>query len=242
MGARYYSGESGRFNSQDKANLDLGSSDWESTYNRPQELFLRDPQQLNTYSYARNNPMVVTDPGGDIIPLLFGIVYAGLTAYDAYNTTQTIADPNASLGGQVLAVALFASPVGEVKAAGQVAIKAGDTVSSVLKGAEYGKLGIVSDQKINKVAGYTQHGLSQKITRGVSTSDVMNTVRNPNLVLKQSGGTSLHVSQKAVVVVNKNGKIVTTYGKKDFNSQVKSIQKQIDNIQKQIDKSKPKKK
>jgi RHS repeat-associated protein len=81
MGARYYPGDKGRFLSQDPANLDLGSRSWEQTYGRPLEIFLRDPQQLNTYSYARNNPITVYDPGGDIIPLALAVVFAGIASF-----------------------------------------------------------------------------------------------------------------------------------------------------------------
>jgi RHS repeat-associated protein len=52
MGARYYDGDIGRFLSQDP----IGQ--------QAPEAFLMDPQQLNMYSYARNNPMVIVDPTG----------------------------------------------------------------------------------------------------------------------------------------------------------------------------------
>ncbi len=124
MGARYYPGSAGRFISQDPANLDLGSQSWESKYERPTELFLRDPQQLNTYSYSRNNPIVNTDPGGDILPLALAIGYAGLMIYDAYDTANTLADSNSSISNKILAAGLFVSPVGEIKAAGKLSKEA----------------------------------------------------------------------------------------------------------------------
>ena len=52
MGARYQSGQIGRFISVDPA-----------SQNNP-EKFLSDPQQLNMYSYARNNPLYYVDPTG----------------------------------------------------------------------------------------------------------------------------------------------------------------------------------
>ena len=54
MGARYQSGEQGRFISQDPANL------------RNPAQFIKDPQQLNTYSYVRNNPIVGIDYNGEV--------------------------------------------------------------------------------------------------------------------------------------------------------------------------------
>ncbi len=52
-GARYYKNNIGRFISQDPA------STFES------ERFLTDPQQLNTYTYARNNPIAYIDNNGE---------------------------------------------------------------------------------------------------------------------------------------------------------------------------------
>jgi RHS repeat-associated protein len=53
MKARYQSGEQGRFISQDPV-----------FWNTP-ERFVADPQQLNSYSYTRNNPINGTDPTGE---------------------------------------------------------------------------------------------------------------------------------------------------------------------------------
>ena len=50
FGARYYGSSMGRFMTPDPSGIDL--ADW------------RDPQQLNLYSYVRNNPVMLTDPYG----------------------------------------------------------------------------------------------------------------------------------------------------------------------------------
>lgn len=54
-GARYYNQGIGRWISQDPASKDSP------------EQFLKDPQQLNYYSYARNNPLGFVDPTGEDI-------------------------------------------------------------------------------------------------------------------------------------------------------------------------------
>lgn len=39
-----------------------------------------DPQQLNRYSYVRNNPYKYTDPDGNVINLVAGAIGAGVGA------------------------------------------------------------------------------------------------------------------------------------------------------------------
>jgi RHS repeat-associated protein len=53
FGARYYSGAQGRFTSVDPVNITPGR--------------MLDPQQLNLYSYVRNNPLKYLDPDGETL-------------------------------------------------------------------------------------------------------------------------------------------------------------------------------
>jgi len=57
MNARYYNSSIGRFISQDPVFIGLGSGQIE---------VLSDPQLLNSYSYARNNPLAYIDPDGHL--------------------------------------------------------------------------------------------------------------------------------------------------------------------------------
>ena len=52
MNARYYNGKTGRFMSQDPIFISVGFD-------------LSDPQSLNSYAYARNNPLRYIDPNGE---------------------------------------------------------------------------------------------------------------------------------------------------------------------------------
>jgi RHS repeat-associated protein len=68
MNARYYSGKTGRFISQDPMALFS-----------PEKL-LGDPQSLNSYAYARNNPLKYIDPTGEfafLVPFIPAITAAG---------------------------------------------------------------------------------------------------------------------------------------------------------------------
>jgi RHS repeat-associated protein len=57
LNARYYQGARGQFMSQDPVFLRLGNND--------QVRHLENPQSLNSYMYASNNPIRLKDPGGD---------------------------------------------------------------------------------------------------------------------------------------------------------------------------------
>ncbi|MDQ5950557.1 MAG: hypothetical protein QG585_499, partial [Patescibacteria group bacterium] len=142
LNARYYNSKSGQFISQDPAFLDIGASTFEKRYNIKLEHHLANPQALNSYSYALNNPVKYEDSEGEIafIPFLVMAAIVALEAYDTYDTVKTVADPNVSLPSKALAVALFASPVGEAKATGKIInntlVKYGDELVPVFRGGD----------------------------------------------------------------------------------------------------------
>jgi RHS repeat-associated protein len=78
LNARYYNGAQGQFISQDPVFLGIG-------VDQRTAQVLRDPQQLNSYSYARNNPIVLKDPDGKFIPLLVEALIYAMEAYGAYD-------------------------------------------------------------------------------------------------------------------------------------------------------------
>ncbi len=68
-----------------------------------------------------------------------------------------------------------------------------------------------------KITGWTNHGLEQAETRdggrGVSDAAIDDAVANPIGTKSQSGGRTRYTGKNAVVVLNKDGEIVTTYAK-----------------------------
>jgi RHS repeat-associated protein len=81
--ARYYNAIIGRFISQDPVFLALGNSELVKSLTGSQlQSVLLDPQNLNAYAYARNNPIINTDPTG-----LFSLNPINLFSY---NTQITI--------------------------------------------------------------------------------------------------------------------------------------------------------
>jgi hypothetical protein len=68
-----------------------------------------------------------------------------------------------------------------------------------------------------KITGYTNHGLKQAIGRdggrGVHLEGILDAVRNPTKVIEQAGGTTKYVGKDATVILNGEGKVVTTWGR-----------------------------
>lgn len=64
----------------------------------------------------------------------------------------------------------------------------------------------------------TDHGLDQLLWRdrwrGVATDAVADAVVNPLAVVQQAGGTTLYKGERANVVLNQDGILVTAYAKR----------------------------
>ena len=114
LNARYMSGTQGRFLSQDPSFLEVGSPNLQnkvpmqnligSSYasgigslglsNKYPSLYLADPQLANSYSYARNNPIVYKDEKGNSPLLLVGVGIAVGMAGQYFNDYQEISAGN----------------------------------------------------------------------------------------------------------------------------------------------------
>ena len=93
MKARYQSGDVGRFFSQDPVAFALGENEVvEEKVQGSFEQFLKRPQMLNSYAYATNNPMNVTDPLGEAIFVPAALwLFAGLGAVDMAESMYDVA-------------------------------------------------------------------------------------------------------------------------------------------------------
>jgi RHS repeat-associated protein len=65
LNARYNDGQRGQFLSEDPVFLALGTPQAEALSQQRAAYLLSDPQQLNAYSYSRDNPIVHKDPSGN---------------------------------------------------------------------------------------------------------------------------------------------------------------------------------
>ncbi|MFC0821188.1 hypothetical protein [Moraxella marmotae] len=66
------------------------------------------------------------------------------------------------------------------------------------------------------LTGFTRHGLNQTISRGsvgVSNKAILSTMRNPTKITTQSAGRTKFTGPDGGVVLNSQGKVITTWGK-----------------------------
>jgi len=88
-GARFYDGDIVRFNSLDPLAMEFPS--W------------------SDYNYVLGNPVMLTDPDGrcpicPIIPIVWAAIEVGFSAYDIYDVTTTVTDPNATTAQKLTSV------------------------------------------------------------------------------------------------------------------------------------------
>lgn len=79
MNARYYEGSRGQFLSQNPTFLALGDRQkLRELTQESQQNFLRNPQQMNSYSYANDNPINKKDPDGLQAVEAYKLLYEGI--------------------------------------------------------------------------------------------------------------------------------------------------------------------
>jgi RHS repeat-associated protein len=234
LNARYYSPSQGRFISQDPVFWEVGQTKdgWS---------VLANPQMMNSYNYAGDNPITNKDADGRFLDIALDI---GFMAYDAYKVGQAYAtggDVREQLGYLGLDAGAAAIPgvtgVGLVARAAKNGGRTLDTVEKLSKvsdlrvGDNIGKFGTVVDKFGQEVTGYRVHGLKQATERGLSDELIKQTTKNPSLVLQQAGGSkNLFLSPNAGVVLNRGGQVVTAYGKTDFKPIIQTLQKILETI------------
>jgi hypothetical protein len=80
-----------------------------------------------------------------------------------------------------------------------------------LIGQSFGKPGTVVENPDLDITGFTDHGINQVISRDLAPADLLSTVNSPSVVLQQSGGQYLFLSNQAGVVLNPAGQVIMAY-------------------------------
>ncbi|MDP5336481.1 MAG: hypothetical protein NWT12_12680 [Paracoccaceae bacterium] len=67
------------------------------------------------------------------------------------------------------------------------------------------------------ISGFTRHGLNQTINRGIRPGAMVSTLRNPTSIRTftsgPNAGTTRYIGPRSTVVVNSQGRIVSTWGR-----------------------------
>ena len=222
--ARFYDPEVGRFISADTID-----------YLAPDTI-----NGLNLYAYCGNNPIMNVDPSGHWSWKTFW-VGVGLVVTAAAAIAVSIATFGAATPVAVSVLAGITLAAGILTGINGIAtiIEAGTEYNFVRDGLFNEVLGL-SDTAYNVYAGITEgiaaigtaactiwnittpikgftiHGKESALFHdghGVNASAMQNAVRHPSKVVQQSNGGIKYIGKNAVVVLNKAGKVITTYAK-----------------------------
>jgi hypothetical protein len=106
--------------------------------------------------------------------------------------------------------------------------RVGPTAPPSLVGASYGRTGIVVQNPGLSIQGFggsvkPGHAIHQIVSRGVTPNQLLNTIRNPVVVLEQAGGRYLYLTDEAAVVMRGDGQVVTAWTKSEFLPHIQAI-------------------
>jgi len=200
MGARVYIPVLGRFLSVDSV-----QGGTENNYVYPLDP-VNDSDIAGTFSWKATIKVVtVVASVGSLIPGPIGMAASGVAAV-GYAIQGDYTSAVMYGAGIALSAVGAGAGVGIMKASSKSVIAAED-VGKLYKVAE-------KEEQVVSITGYTKHGINQAIDRdgvGVSVSAIHNAVNSPEKVIKQPGGVTKFVGKNATVVLNKSGKVITTW-------------------------------
>jgi RHS repeat-associated protein len=189
--------------------------------------------QVNLYAYVGNDPVDLRDPTGlfqDRLDIQMRQDDEALLSHRMSEEEHRERQKARGVGG-LIGGAIVGCAAGGCEAAVAIGVKLlsralglGARAGEALKvGTNLGKLGTVAETRGATIAGYTEHGATQAAARGVSEKLARNIVANPTAVVAQSGGKSLYATEQGVVVLSKEGNVVTAYSRKFFDDAIKSL-------------------
>ncbi len=178
--------------------------------------------QANLYAYVGNDPVNLIDPSGLWANLLGGALVGGgidlasqLIAnggrLDCVDWAQTGV---AAVSGAVLS-GVGARVMAALRGGGAAAASgASNAAQGALLRAQLAAEEVAGARLPHALTGYTRHGLNQAISRdgvGVSARAIRDAFTNPLRISGESGGRFLLTGRDAAVVVNAEGRVITTW-------------------------------
>jgi pyocin large subunit-like protein len=210
------------------------------------------PQALNRYAYALNNPVKYTDPSGHYVETAVDVAFIAMDLNDIRTGNADkwtyiglaadvvcLALPVAT-GGRVAVMAveegvIHADKVGDLfKFLDKTAdAKKGDNLGDSLHtsnyfieyGHDFGKLGTYVKNPGLKVdwSKTTLHGAERMKERGVSSEMVETWVKDGKALSQDNGNRYAFVTTEGVAVVSNDGKLITAWTKDTYDNQMKNV-------------------
>jgi len=227
--ARYYNPAIGRFISQDPSSIYLGRQDFKNLIGVDRNAILADPQQLNSYSYVRNNPINLTDENGKIIDTVFDVGFIG---YDIYNLTNAYSrgentkehwtalglDFGGALIPGVTGLGFMAGHLDDVSKVAKVSKDALQIYKETNSAGQALMKGVKNEKVLNLIRDNYRAGA--KIGSGSTADAILHTARTNELI-----SDSTHI-EKARNTLNRIENVFKQYGSQ-LNSQEKKVLNKI---------------
>ena len=145
---------------------------------------------------------------GSVIGIVSGAIYAGITGAD--------------MGQSILDGFLMGFGIGAIAGAAIGGIYGAATFAPNPMIGQTVKLGQVAANQGGKITGWGIHGAQRMAERGISKSLAKLTVKFGTSII-QNNGKIAYITQKAFIVLNSAGTVVTIYGQKYFDAGMQAL-------------------
>jgi len=179
------------------------------------------------FEYMLSSPQIATDAVGYVRMVIsdsidFGsAVITGNWGYAFGGVPPTLGGGLVSSGGSTLRASLSSTGIRGSALAGA------STSSGLVVGRNLGRLGTIAPTQGGRISFVTGYAQPRMVQRGLSLSTVQQTVANPSLVISQ-GNRSVYLTSRALVVVDREGRVVTAYSRADFNEAIRKLLKELE--------------
>jgi RHS repeat-associated protein len=205
-------------------------------------------QSSNLYVYCINNPVLFSDPSGEFVitttalliiggAALFGTAggfvgnhYANQAGATGWNRVGYIAGGATigAAGGAALGWMAAPAVIGAT-GVGAISVTSAGISTIAATGTSFSTMGTLIAQNPNITinwSAYAKHGLERMAERGI-TQQMVNTWVSTGKVLQQSADKFAFVTREGVAVVDRAGKLITTWSSSQFDPAMQEIVKKL---------------
>ncbi len=84
-------------------------------------------------------------------------------------------------------------------------------------------MGVGVEKPDLEIGEFSKHAIDRVGEYGASLTDLQDTVANPLMVLRQSDGRFFYLSEKAVVLLDPRGRVITIYIEPQFDTKIRNL-------------------